>query len=117
MHTLTHKNSYPIRSSSHAKPGASAINDFVTWTKLQEKNRMLWSGISVLGHGTIITILTLMVVVFNGNAIEFWALASINMAIVLVVNLAALPTKITIPVLLGSIITDITIIIAAIAGS
>ena len=114
MQTLTHNVSLETSRANHAEAASNLLKSFITWAGNQEKNRFLWAGISILGHGAFFTIVTLLVVVFTGNALAGWVFAAISMAMVLVVNLSALPTKITIPVLLFSLVIDVAVMGAAI---
>lgn len=88
---------------------------FINWCKDQEESRFLWLGIAVASHACIITPLTLFVVMYTGNSIVLFALAIAAMGMTLITNLSALPTKITIPTFLVSIILDVAIIIASIS--
>jgi hypothetical protein len=92
----------------------SAWSTFINWCKGQEKDRFLWLSIAIAGHGCIITPLTLLAVMFAGNLMLFWALAIGAMAMSLISNLAAMPTKITIPVLFLSLFIDLVIIMSCI---
>jgi hypothetical protein len=83
---------------------------FINWCEGQESNRLLWTAIAVAGHGCIFTIITVIFILFTGNNFIFWPLAIGAMAACLVSNLAALPTKITIPILAFSVLLDIVII-------
>jgi hypothetical protein len=53
-------------------------------------------------------------VVLAGNHFIFWPFVIGAMASTLLVNLAAMPTKITIPVFLFSVLVDLVIIISCI---
>ena len=88
---------------------------FIAYASAQENNRLLWSAISIFGHGTIFTIATLAVVILTGNLFFLMAATCLTMTMVLIVNLAALPTKYTIPVLLASVFIDLLIIATAVA--
>jgi len=88
---------------------------FIAWTEEQEENRFLWSAIAILGHGCFFTIMTLFAVIFSGNHFIFWPIAAAAMGMPLVANLAAMPTKITIPLLFLSLLIDLGIIISCIA--
>lgn len=83
---------------------------FITWADKQEDNRFLWLAIGIAGHGFVFTIITIMMVIFTGNNFIYWPIVIGAMALSLVTNLAALPTKITIPVLFATILIDIVII-------
>lgn len=88
---------------------------FIQWANSQEENRFLWLSIGIVGHGCVITIITMLVVMFTGNNFIFWPFAIAAMAMTVVTNLAAMPTRVTIPVFFLSVLIDLGIIIASIA--
>ena len=88
---------------------------FIKWAKGQEENRLLWLALAVVGHGCIITIMTMLAIIFSGNLFIFWPFAIAAMSITVVSNLAAMPTKITIPIFFISVLVDIVIIASCIA--
>jgi hypothetical protein len=88
---------------------------FISWTDRQEEYRMAWTAITILGHGCFFTIVTLITVIFSGNNFIFWPIAAAAMGIPLVANLAAMPTRITIPLLFFSVLIDLGVIISCIA--
>ena len=92
----------------------SLFTQFITWSEGQQNNRLLWLGITLTGHGCILTPLTVMAVLLAGTNLFLFILALVAMTMSLVTNLAALPTKITIPVFILSIFIDIGILIACI---
>lgn len=96
-------------------PSASLLKKFFTWCKGQDENRFMWIGIALAGHGCILTPLTVMAVLLAGTNMFLFVLAIVAMGTSLVTNLAAMPTKITIPVLALSILIDIAIIISCVA--
>jgi hypothetical protein len=87
----------------------------MNWCKGQEENRLLWLGIALAGHGCILTPLTVMTVLLAGTNLFLFVLALVAMGMSLVTNLAAMPTKITIPVLVFSILIDIAIVVSCLA--
>ena len=91
----------------------SVFSKFIKWCANQQENRLLWLGIALAGHGCIITPLTVMAVMLAGTNLPLFMLALVSMGIAVVTNLAALPTKITIPALIFTILLDIAIVIAA----
>ena len=93
----------------------SAWTRFINWCKDQQENRLLWLGIALAGHGCILTPITVMIVLFGGLNFPLFMLAMIAMGMSLVTNLAAMPTKVTIPVFILSIVIDIAIVVSAIA--
>ena len=88
----------------------SVITRFITWTNNQEKYRLGWLAAILTLHGCFLTPLTILFVVISGNNIFLFVTAIVAMVMCLITNLAALPTKITIPVFLLSILIDIVLI-------
>lgn len=101
---------YTERTTSLSLPGK-----FFAWCKGQQENRLLWLGIVLAGHGCILTPLTVMAVLLAGTNIALFVLTIVAMGMSLVTNLAAMPTKITIPVFVLSVLIDIAIIISCVA--
>jgi hypothetical protein len=95
---------------------ASIINRFFNWCHLQEEFRFGWLAVIVIGHGCIITPATLLTIMFAGNSFVLWSFAIAAMTLPLVTNLAALPTKVTIPIFFLSIVVDAAIIIQCLAS-
>jgi hypothetical protein len=108
-----------ITQNTYSLPYKTAIRftfltDFFSWCKSQEKNRLGWLALSLASHGCLITPVIVLAVTMTGNNLILWMAAMIAMGITLIVNLAALPTKITIPTFVLSIIIDIAILITCI---
>jgi hypothetical protein len=101
---------------THSQSHASVIKNFFTWCNGQQHNNLLWAGIAVAGHGCVITPLTIMVVAFAGMNLTLFILAIIGMCMCLVTNLAAMPTRVTIPVFFLSLLIDLGIVFAAVAS-
>lgn len=97
------------------EPSVSVLKKFINWCKEQDENRFMWVGIVLAGHGCILTPLTVMAVLLAGTNMVLFMLAIVSMGMAVVTNLAAMPTKITIPVFVFSILIDIAIVIACIA--
>ena len=98
------------------KANPSLFGKFIAWCIEQNESRLLWVGIALAGHGCVLTPLTVLAVGATGADFTLIMFALAAMAMALIVNLAALPTKITIPVLLLSVVVDVAVVIAAIAG-
>ncbi|MGZ5189478.1 MAG: hypothetical protein ACXWCZ_00590 [Flavisolibacter sp.] len=110
MSTTTFQQTITLNyTGSISKPSLFSI--LINWSKNQQENRLLWLGIALTAHGCILTPLTIFAVVSAGNSLMLFMMALVAMAIALVTNLAALPTKITIPALLISLFIDMVIII------
>jgi hypothetical protein len=92
----------------------SVFKKFMNWCEGQQKNRLLWLGVSLTAHGCILTPITIMAVLLAGTNLVLFVLALVAMGISLVTNLAALPTKITIPIFVFSILLDIVIILSCV---
>ena len=90
----------------------SIFKRFINWCDNQQENRLLWLGLALAGHGCILTPLTIFAVILAGTNIILFMAALVAMSMALVTNLAALPTKYTIPIFLFSILVDLGIIIA-----
>jgi Na+/melibiose symporter-like transporter len=112
MRTIAHA-SYSQANSRSLQFGL--FTKFFAWCASQEKNHFGWLALSLAAHGCIITPLVVAFVGFTGNNFVLWIAAMAAMGATLVVNLAAMPTKITIPTFVLSVIADIAIIIACIA--
>jgi len=91
---------------------ASLLKRFINWCEGQDHNRMLWIGIALTAHGCIITPITAMFVYLAGTNMFLFSLAIASMGATLVTNLAAVPTKITLPVFIFSVLIDLVIIIS-----
>ena len=96
-------------SYSHAHK-QSAVFRFLEWCKSQEPYRYGWLAVIIAVHGCVLTPLTLFAVFLGGNSMVLWGLSIAAMAMSLITNLAAMPTKITVPVFFLSILIDLTVI-------
>ena len=86
------------------------LTRFMNWCEGQEKNRLAWLGIALVGQGCVITPFSIMAITLSGNNFLYWPFVSVAIVMCLVVNLAAMPTKITIPVFALSLLVDLLII-------
>jgi len=87
----------------------------MNWSRGQENNRLLWLGLALAAHGCILTPITVMAVLLAGTHMALFVLAIVAMGMTLVTNLAAMPTKVTIPVFFLSILIDLAIILSCMA--
>ena len=101
---------------SHETERITLAQRFIAWCKSQDNNRLTWLAVILIGHGCIITPLTVMFIMITGNNLVFWPIAMAAMGMCLVVNLAVLPTNITIPVFFLSLVIDLAIIIMAVSS-
>ena len=117
MKTITHQELQNNNRYSTV-PGfsiAAAWQKFIGYAGRQEERRFLWTAISILGHATFFTIGTLILILATGNEFFLLTATCVTMAVVLAVNLAALPTKYTIPVFFFSLLADVAIMATALA--
>lgn len=107
--TVKHVYVHPIHATKE-----SVWKKFLDWCDGQEKYRFGWLAAALSLHGCVLTIITLFAVVLAGNHFIFWPFAIGAMAITLITNLAAMPTKVTIPVFFFSVLIDLVIIISCV---
>ena len=75
----------------------------------------MWLGIILAAHGCILTPMTVMSVFLIGAGnLALVVLAIIAMGMALVSNLAAQPTRVTIPVFVLSVLIDLSILVACV---
>jgi hypothetical protein len=89
------------------------LTKFLNWSRNQEENRIMWVGVALVLHGCVLTPLTVMAVAFTGMNMILFMAAIIAMGMALVTNLAAMPTRITVPVFFLSVVIDLAIVIAS----
>ncbi|RYY60758.1 MAG: hypothetical protein EOO05_08755 [Chitinophagaceae bacterium] len=103
---------------AHVTPNhkAGITHRFIEWCDNQNKNRIAWMAIALAGHGCVLTPITIFFIMMGGNHFIFWPMAMVAMTACLIVNLAALPTRITIPVFFLSLLVDIVVIANCVAA-
>jgi len=92
----------------------SALSRFFSWADAQQESRFIWLGVALTSHASLFTPLTVMAILLTSNSFPLLMVALGAMGLALVTNLAALPTKITIPAFFLSIIIDITVLLLTI---
>ena len=93
----------------------STIAKFFRWAARQESSRFGWiAGILAL-HGCVITPITILIVAATGMNLALFISTMAAMGLALTTNLAAMPTKVTIPAFVLSIIIDLAVIFACFA--
>lgn len=106
---------HPSVQQAYTAQKPSVISRFLTWCEEQQENRLLWLSVALGGHGCVLTPLTiLLIVALTGMNLALFMTALFAMAAALIVNLAAMPTKVTIPVLFASVVVDLAVIATAI---
>ena len=95
---------------SITQPKSSYLKKFLKFADEQQPNSYGWLGLALFAHGCVLAPVTILCIVFSGNSLALWIPCILVFTITEIVNLAALPTKITIPIFFASIIVDILII-------
>lgn len=91
----------------------------MNWCGSQEPYRYGWLALILALHGCVLAPISLLVVFMNGTNMFFLTVVSAAMAASLITNLAAMPTKITIPVFFLGLLLDLAVIgisLAQLAG-
>ena len=101
---LTKSNIGHIRAEDlynyHIKHKENILTKFLTWSETQESNRFLWLAVSFFAQvGLTLPLTAYSIVFFGNNNILLWIIIGAVNVPVLVLNLAALPTKTTLPFL------------------
>lgn len=88
----------------------SFLARFFQWAEQQNEQRFVWLGVILLAHASLLTPFTAMAVMTTSHSFSLVMASLCAMGLALVTNLAALPTKITIPAFVLSILVDITVV-------
>lgn len=95
---------------------AGLISKFMAWCNTQERNRFLWVAISFVGGIAAVLPVTLMAIILGAdNNPNLWIAACVVNVPILVVNLAAQPAKVILPVLFIGWAVDAMILIYCLA--
>ena len=113
METLQHTLGNLVIPVEHKK---NIVQKFLAWCESQNENRIAWLAIALAGHGCVITPITMFFIMMAGNNFVYWPLAMGAMTMCVIVNLAAMPTKITIPLFVLSLVIDLVIIANCVAA-
>lgn len=89
----------------------SSWENFIKWCDRQEEYKLGWLAAALMLHGCVLTIITMFAIITTGNHFIFWPFTIGAMGMCLVTNLAAMPTRVTIPVFFLSVLIDLLIII------
>jgi hypothetical protein len=111
MNSITYNSAYEIYSVETVHK--NLLTRFLTWAKSEEKNRIAWMGISITTMSAVFFPITMSAILFNGAIFKLIIGSIFSLALVVIANLAALPTKYTIPAFIAGIIIDIVLILAS----
>ena len=99
---------------SETSTRASLWTRFMNYCKSQENNRLFWVGLVLAVHGCILTPITVMITLAAGPNFFLFMTGMVAMGIALVTNLAAMPTRVTIPAFALSVLMDIAISVSCV---
>ena len=89
----------------------SALARFLKWAEAEDKEHHVgWVGITVTVMSAVCFPLCMAVILWNGAGFGLIIAAMVSLSLVVVANLAALPTKYTIPFFFLGIVMDIAVI-------
>lgn len=92
----------------------SGISKIFKWAEKQDKiNHVTWVGICVTLMAGVLFPVTMTIILLNGAAFSLIMTAMVAMVLVVVSNLAALPTKYTIPILFFGALIDLVAIVCS----
>jgi hypothetical protein len=116
---ITTKNLTTLQQNTYELPKterSSLITRFINWCDIQEENRFLWLGIALMGNiGMVLPVTLVTLLITSGFNFPLWTAACIANVPVLAVNLAAQPTKITLPFLFFAWVVNFGIILYSLA--
>jgi uncharacterized membrane protein (UPF0136 family) len=109
--TLSHQQSYFIQErASHP----SVLSRFFSWAENQdEKFHVGWVGASIMLMAGIFFPATMAFILLNGAEFSLIVAAMSSLVLVVVTNMAAMPTKYTIPFLFLGTFANLVVIIAS----
>ncbi|TKK70243.1 hypothetical protein FC093_05710 [Ilyomonas limi] len=94
------------------KTSKNVFSKFINWCEKQEYSRILWLVVALLVQIAAVLPFTLAAIIFMGNnSFPLWVLACVINVPVLIISLAAQPTKITIPVIVLAWTADVLLIL------
>ena len=94
----------------------SIFSKFTNWCVGQESYRLGWLAVILAIHGCALTPITLFAVILSGTNLVLYISVLAAMGLAVVTNLAAMPTKVTIPAFFLSVLIDVAIIIICLAS-
>lgn len=110
-HTISHP---PLTLVHDRKSHSSVFSRFFAWaTNQDEKFHVGWVGASVMLMGGVIFPSAMAFILMNGAEFSLIMAAMSTLVLVVVANLAALPTKFTIPFLFLGVLTNLVLISAS----
>ena len=111
-HTILQQNN--INSYNGAAKSHSVINRFINWCTVQDADHHIaWAGVSLIATTAVLFPLTMAVTLLSGASFQLIIAAMVALVLVAVLNLAALPTRYTIPAFALGVLIDAGVIITS----
>jgi len=113
QYTLSNQNSLiTLKPNAYRLQQQSLLTRFLNWCASQEKNRFLWLGVTFFVQtGLALPVAAYFILFFGNNNLLLWTIiCAVNLP-TLVLNLAALPPKITLPFLFFAWLTEAAVIL------
>jgi hypothetical protein len=92
---------------------SSVLAHFLNWSEKEEKNRIAWLGISITLMTAVFFPLTMVSILMHGVSFKLIIGAMFSLILVVIPNLAALPTRYTIPAFATGVVIDLLLIMAS----
>jgi len=101
-----------IKPNVHKLHHENILTKFANWCAAQESNRFLWMGVTFFGQiGLMLPVAAFSILFFGNNSMLLWIIiCAVNLP-TLVLNLAALPTKTTLPFLFFALLTELSVVL------
>ena len=113
MATIINPTISTVLNQKVTKPSLFSV--FIKWCIDQEKNRFGWLALALAVNGCVLTPITMFAIILSSNSILLWVVTIAAFQLSLVTNLAAMPTKYTIPAFLLNAVIDLVVIISCAA--
>jgi|SRR5664279_3869291 len=108
MNTLILNQNYA--EAALGKHRETILTRFLNWTKKEEKNRIAWLGISITMMTAVFFPITMASILLHGAVFKLIIGAMFSLILVVVPNMAALPTRYTIPAFFTGVLIDIILL-------
>jgi hypothetical protein len=95
----------------HVQHKENVFTKFLAWCEAQQEDRLLWLAVACFAQiGMTLPATAFFILFFGGNNLLLWIIMTAVNVPVLVLNLAALPTKTTLPFIFFGWLTQAVII-------
>ena len=105
QHTIYHPHAHSLNGQHRL-----SLTGFFTWCTKQETNKLFWMAISMLLQSCVLVPITWVALYQADKSIIYYTMPMLAIVMCLVTNLAALPTRITIPVFILSVVIDLLVL-------